>query len=169
MIIEIVNVGAVENKGKYSQVEVIYKDEGGKVGTKKLMSFSFPDVFNTLKAGARGVSYAVELVKNDKGYWDWTKVQPADEPNGNTVTEPAKKAVGGRVTGSNYETPEEREWRQTRIGRQACLNSAIALLKTDKIVPPKDDVIGLATELETWVNRKTFTQKLEEMPDDIIE
>ena len=57
-----------------------------------------------------------------------------------------------RVTGSNYETKEERAARQTLIVKQSSLSTAVAALAIGaKSSPSASDVIAYAKQLEQYV------------------
>lgn len=64
------------------------------------------------------------------------------------------KAAVGKVTGSNYETSEEREWNRVRIIRQSSISNAINTLKTDGVALNADDVFALAKRYADFVNEK---------------
>ena len=179
MHIEVVNIvpAKTEQKGNnsYQILEVAYKTPDGKVQGKKLVSFSNPEVFQIFSKAQRGEFYTVEAVKEGK-YWNWKAATNAT--TGTASAYPSSTAAlltppkgTGRVTGSNYETSEEREWNRTRIGRQACLNTSVALLGDTK--PDVAKVIKTAEQLEAWVLRKIEPTKQEaikalgDMADDI--
>lgn len=168
MKIEIINVGDVQKKDKYSVVELVYKNlDKDKTETKKLMSFSYPLVYNALRQASKGDKFDIKLAKEGE-YWQWTEcvVSGTEQAPTPSSSGPEPKAY---VKGSNYETPEERKERQTHIIRQSSLGHAINTLKTDKIQPSKDDVLALAADYEQWVIRKTVAQHLEGFPDDFPE
>jgi hypothetical protein len=149
MLINIVDVGApnthaAKNGRSYQIIEVTYKNESGQIANKKLMSFSNPSVFNHVKSLAKGDSLNVTTEKDAAGYWQWTGIG-GDET---APTSDAKPATGGRVTGSNYETKEERAARQILIVRQSSLSSAVDLLGPGKSV---EDVIATAKQFEEYV------------------
>ena len=183
MRIEVVNIVPPKTEagpsGKsYQTLEVAYKDGQGKVSGKKLVDFNFPEVFSTLAKAQRGDVFEVKPVKNGK-FWNWEGIAKSD----GSTPEPTKSyaagasaptGTGGRVVGSNYPTQSERDWQQTRIGRQACLNSAIAMLTTSKKEISLKEVTSAAEALEKWVNRveveKTASAPAEgimKMKDDI--
>ena len=58
-------------KGSYQTLDVTYKNQdfGDKTETKKVMSFTFKEVFNALKDAKSGDTFTINRVKNDKGYW----------------------------------------------------------------------------------------------------
>jgi hypothetical protein len=149
MLINIVDVGApnthaAKNGRSYQSIEVTYKNEQGQVANKKLMSFSNPSVFNYIKELTKGTQVNVTTTKDANGYWQWTGIGG----DGSVTTPESKPATGGRVTGSNYETKEERAARQILIVRQSSLSSAVELLGTGKSVA---DVIATAKQFEAYV------------------
>ena len=149
MLINIVDVGApnthaAKNGRSYQSIEVTYKNEQGQVANKKLMSFSNPSVFNYIKELTKGTQVNVTTTKDANGYWQWTGLGG----DGSVATPESKPATGGRVTGSNYETKEERAARQILIVRQSSLSSAVELLGTGKSVA---DVIATAKQFEAYV------------------
>jgi len=177
MRIEIVNVipPKTEQRGNssYQVLEVAYKDEQGRVSGKKIMSFADPAVFETLSKSNRGESYDIKAVKEGK-FWNWKDASKSD----GSVSPTAAKSPStgftpttGRVTGSNYATQAEREWQQTRIGRQACLNSAIALAVSNGSKLKLEAIVADAEKLEAWVNRRDAKKEavaaIEAMADDI--
>jgi hypothetical protein len=149
MLINIVDVGApnthaAKNGRSYQSIEVTYKNDQGQVANKKLMSFSNPSVFNHIKDLTKGATLNVSTTKDANGYWQWTGIG-GDETAPTSETKPA---TGGRVTGSNYETKEERAARQILIVRQSSLSSAVDLLGPGKSV---EDVIATAKQFEEYV------------------
>lgn len=160
MNIEIVQVGQVtkEQKGNssYETLEVAYKTDNGRVQGKKLVSFQYPDVFKALSGAKQGDKFDIESVKEGQ-YWNWKSVASgAGVGVGGSVNQrpvQANTGSGGRVTGSNYETPVEREWNRTRIIRQSSLNAAISLVEANKNKASPDEVMLIAEKFETWVNR----------------
>ena len=153
MLINIVDVGtpstkASSNGRSYQEIELTYKTEGGQVANKKLMSFSNPSVFNHIKGLTKGEVVNVTTVKNAKGFWDWTGIGNEEDAPATTQSKPATAQAGGRVTGSNYETKEERAARQILIVRQSSLSSAVELLGAGNSVA---DVIATAKQFEAYV------------------
>jgi len=156
MQIEIIDVGSLnthEAKGgrKYQSIEVTYKGPDGRASNKKLMSFSNPEVFKTAQTWSKGDLVNVVSEKDTAGYWQWTSIggevpESRDAPlNATYSPTPSKPAT--RVTGSTYETPEERKIKQRLIVRQSSLTTAIALNpKTDV-----DSTLALAEKLVDWV------------------
>ena len=168
MKIEIINVGDVQKKDKYSVVELVYKNiDKDKTETKKLMSFSYPLVYNALRQSSKGDKFDIKLAKEGE-YWQWTEcVEAGSDPTPTLSSSgPEPKAY---VKGSNYETSEERKERQTHIIRQSSLGHAVNTLKVDGEALEKDAVLALAADYEQWVTRKTMAQHLEGFPDDFPE
>jgi hypothetical protein len=169
MLINIVDVGApnthaAKNGRSYQSIEVTYKNEQGQVANKKLMSFSNPSVFNYIKELTKGTQVNVTTTKDANGYWQWTGIGG----DGSVATPESKPATGGRVTGSNYETKEERAARQILIVRQSSLSSAVELLGTGKSVA---EVIATAKQFEEYVFGKdanpTKEVNFDDLEDDI--
>ena len=152
MKIQVLSVDVTEKKGPkstYKQAEVSYKDlDKGSVAGKKLLSFSNKDVFDTLANARHGMQFDVTSEK--KGvFWEWTAVKAlGDAP---VTTESRTPSATPKST---YETAEERAARQVLIVRQSCLAQAVSTLKTEKVVPTKEDVMALATFYSDWVFQK---------------
>jgi hypothetical protein len=141
---------ASKNGRTYQSLEVAYKNDQGQTQSKKLVSFTNPEVFKAAKDWQKGATVEVTTVKDAAGYWQWTGLGE----NAQVATE-TKQATptSTRVTGSNYETKEERAQRQVYIIRQSSLSSAVELLKgsTNKA----QDIISLAKEFEAYVFEQT--------------
>lgn len=154
---------SVEDKGKYKMLEVAYKAADGKVSAKKLMSFTFPDVFKVISSAKTGDVLSVTTVKNDKGFWDWTAVEQG------SGTETATKATGASNTTprSTYETAEERANRQVLIVRQSSLSNAVDYYGLNpKKAPTPQEVTQLAQFFEDYVfGRKDSPPSVQEEPE----
>lgn len=130
----------------YSVAEVFYSREG-KEEARKLMSFVDENLFKTVTSFEKfpvdvNVVLAKEKSKKDgKEYWQWKAIE---QSNGST-TEPALAKSGGRVLGSNYETPSERAKRQVYIVRQSSLSNAVAFYAA---VEPKGITVDSAAIIE---------------------
>jgi len=167
MLINIVDVGApnthaAKNGRSYQSIEVTYKNDLGQTQSKKLMSFSNPTVFNHIRDLNKGDALNVTTEKDANGYWQWTGI---GGDNVVSETKQATPATGGRVTGSNYETKEERAARQILIVRQSSLASAVELLGAGKSV---EDVIATAKQFEAYVfSKSTGIDAINELVDDI--
>lgn len=176
MLINIIDVGqpnthAAKNGRSYQSLEVTYKDDSGKVSSKKLMSFSNPGVFNTAKNWQKGDAVNVVTQKDDQGYWQWTGISLGNE--GAQQVKPQASATPTRVTGSNYETKEERAARQVMIVRQSSLSNAVAALAVGgKASLDAQAVIDYAKKLEAYVLNQGYDKPvdpldLSDIEDDI--
>lgn len=151
-----------KGRNKYQVATVVYTD-GGKNFTKKIMSFSNPAVFDTVKNAKSGEEYEVKAVK-DGDYWNWASIERAD---GTAKAAPAA-AQGGKVLGSNYETADERKIKQMYIIKQSSIANAIEFYKHPKFANTDvtvNDVTVLAQEFVDFVYGTNET--LEQMDDDI--
>lgn len=130
----------------YTVASVVYS-ANGKNSNKKIFSFANPQVFDIVKDATSGSNWDVETKKNGD-YWDWVAIKPmGDEP---AVAKPAYG--GGKVTGSNYETSEERKLRQMLIVKQSSIGHAVELLTTGAKTPPSvQDVLSVAQEFVDYV------------------
>lgn len=139
----------VEDKGKYKQAEIAYKDlVKGQVSSKKLMSFTNPVVYKTMVDAKNGEIYTIDMEKNEKGYWDWIKAVTSTSVDTSNAVPPSKANVAPKST---YETPEERAKKQVYIVRQSSISAAIDTLKTDKKSPTVAEVINVAKQYEDYV------------------
>lgn len=145
--------------GSYQSAEVAYKNNTfqGKVEGKKVMSFgATAGAFKTLSQAQSGETYEVEIIKNDKGYNDWTSLTPAGLSAASPSAAPAaannnKASQGTTPVRSTYETPEERAAKQVYIIRQSSLSAAVSTLSVGAKVLKPDDVISLATKYVNFV------------------
>jgi hypothetical protein len=160
------NTKKSESGRTFQQLEVAYKNEQGQPQLKKLISFSNPNVYKAAKEWVKGDVVNVTTVKNEKtGYWDWVGLE-GDGAVGETKQASASvNPAGARVTGSNYETKEERAARQVFIIRQSSLSTAVELLGQGKSVA---DVIATAKQFEAYVFSKAEgADAINELQDDI--
>lgn len=164
------NTHAAKNGRSYQSMEVTYKNEQGQTQSKKLMSFSNPDVFKQAKDWQKGDSVNVNMTKDDAGYWQWISI---GEPGSVSATPPQaysgkKESAGARVTGSNYATAEERAKTQVYIVRQSSIANAIELLKANGNDVKVDNVISVAKQLESFVfGSESGVDAINNMQDDI--
>ena len=164
-----VSVNHIPNaKGGYDVAEVAYKDlSDGKVNGKKIMSFVDKNLFTSVKALVAGQNYNVEMLKepakDGKEYWQWKSITPS---NGAPIE--TNKTAGHAAPKSTYETPEERKTRQNFIIRQSSLSNAFDVLKTEKNIPTREEVVDLAEFFVSFVyNKPDPVQAVVDMPDDI--
>jgi hypothetical protein len=148
------NTHAAKNGRSYQSLEVTYKGADGRVANKKLMSFSNPDVFKAAGSWTKGDEVNIISEKDANGYWQWTGIGDAGEAVPSTPKASGGTTQGARVTGSNYETPDERAARQKLIVRQSSLSNAVSILSVGAKTLVKADVLTLASELADWVYDK---------------
>jgi len=170
---------ATSKAGKpYSFIELAYKGEDGAVKGKKVMPFGeSKPVHDALALAQGGEAYNITAVKNEgTGYWDWVaasksdgSIQQAPQAGG---TRTAAPAAGGKVTGSNYETPEERAKKQVYIVRQSSITAALTFLGGK--AKSTDEVIKIAKEIEAYVFSSgtidppaAIPKSLDDFPDDV--
>ena len=150
------NTHTAKNGRQYQSVEVMYKNDQGQAQNKKLMSFANPAVFKAAQEWQKGDVIHVSTEKDTNGYWQWTAVGGADDTT-DTGGSSAPAAQGNaakpatRVSGSNYETKEERAARQVMIVRQSSLSNAVATLGIEGSKATANDVITLAKLYEQFV------------------
>lgn len=175
--IEIIDVGtpqsAVNTRGKtYKYVDVAFKGEDGGVEGKKLVDFNNEDVFKAIQNYKKGDVVTVAKDKDKNGYWQWTAVQsgdvgqrtqsgPAPAPSRSAgISAVSGSAAGGRVAGSNYETPEERKIKQRFIIRQSSITNAIELLTNSKGKLAVENVVEVAKQFEDYVYSPVVEEKI---------
>lgn len=109
----------VENKGKYKVANVIFNDlNKGTESKKSVVSFGDSEaVFMALASAKEGNCFDVKA-KQDGKYWNWVEITKIEEP-----TSPMKSFAAPNK--SNYETPEERAFRQVLIVNQSSVSNAI--------------------------------------------
>ena len=155
MLVKVVSVNREDvpnknGKGTYCKLTVAYRDDKGKLSEKSILSFTNPAVF---KAFERAEAGAEINVKSEKvgDYWNWTAILTGDEAVSQpTATPTANNAT--RVTGSNYETKEERALKQRYIVKQSSLSAAVSILTVGAKTPPEvDAVIALADKFVDYV------------------
>ena len=165
MIVNVLTT-STEDKGKYKMMEVVYKSADGKAATKKLMSFTFPDVFKFFTSVKAGDAVNVTTVKNDKGFWDWTAAS-----NSSGEESVSKPAAGNATPRSTYETADERAARQVLIVRQSTLSNALEYYKlAGKKAPSIQEIMEVANTFENHVfGRKDKPKDIDitELEDDI--
>jgi len=170
MQITVIDVGqmsshATKNGRSYQSMEVTYKNDSGQVQSKKLMSFSNPDVFKQAKEWQKGDTVDVNTQKDDNGYWQWISIGADAIAQATSTSSNAKPTT--RVTGSNYETKEERAQRQVMIVRQSSISSAITALTAEGKRPSVADILGMAKEFENFVMDNNSANSVADMEDDI--
>lgn len=151
-VINVANQTVPTKNGSYQALEVTYKDTGGKVGSKKIMSFvnESKKAFETLSQATNGEVFTITQVKDTQDkYWVWTNAAKGAATSIGTATTPT---TGGTVAKGNWETAEERAKRQIYIIRQSSISSAIAALGVgSKSAAKPDEILQLAKRFEDYV------------------
>ena len=164
MQITIVDVGTPASKTSsngrlYQEIELMYKDDQGKASSRKIMSFN-TKLYQAIQGLQKGNIVSIQRQKNDKtGYWDWVGLTEGAE----AVAQPeAKSSSPTRVTGSNYETKEERAARQIMIVRQSSLSTAVTALAVGGKTPiDVQQVIDYAKKLEAYVLNQGYDKPVD--------
>lgn len=152
---------------KYGKAAVKH-DNGKGEKTQYLVSFKNPEVFKKVQ---EMVGQTVEVENKKEGdFWQWVSIQVAGgSPAAGSA--PSSGAQATRVSGSNYETKEERAARQVLIVKQSSLSNAVAMLTPGaKAALEKEKVLELAQELTDWVldtRTKNPSSGFDDMNDDI--
>lgn len=172
---------ATAKSGKpYSFVELAYKGDDGSVKGKKVMPFGESKAVHDALAQAQGGDvYTITAIKNEgTGYWDWTQAVKSNGTStgavNSSVDTSSRPAAGGKVTGSNYETSEERAKKQVYIVRQSSIASAISFLTDSKKSATVENVIDTAKQFEKYVFSTgeveapaALPKSLDDFPDDV--
>lgn len=165
---------AVSKAGKpYTYLELAFKGSDGKVQGRKVLPFGESKVvYEALGTATTGETFEINTVKNEgTGYWDWLGVTKAGVgENSTSVMKPTAASTGGKVTGSNYETPEERAKKQIYIVRQSSISAAIALAGHGAIPAQIETILKVAKQFEQYVfdtGVPAATQSIIDMSDDV--
>lgn len=132
---------------KWGKAVVSY-EHNGSARKQNVMSFSNPEVFKKVQELV-GETVDVEVGKNDRDFTEWRSVSAGTAA---ATTGSTTGAASTRVTGSNYETKDERAARQVLIVKQSSLSAAVATLTpgAKAALDPKA-VLALAQEYADWV------------------
>lgn len=168
-----------KGKNSWAAFEVAYKKDG-KIEGKKIVDFNNPEVFKLVGEAKQGETYTVTAEKiND--FWQWVgfvresgaqaapSTPSVSAANSGGSQSKVLEKQGGRVTGSNYETPEERVIKQRHIARQSSLGYALTLLmhNAPKTAVEPEIVESLAERFVQFVYKTDAVKGLVEMKDDI--
>lgn len=128
----------------------------GEAREQSIMSFANPAVFAAVQGLVTGAEIEVTTGKNKSGYNEWVSVNAVGAAGqSNTDSSPSTPTTGSsavRVSGSNYETREERANRQVLIVRQSSLSAAVASLTPGaKSALDPEAVIETAKQFEEYV------------------
>jgi hypothetical protein len=131
----------------YNKAIVAYT-YNGEPRTQNIMDFANPSIYKQVQTLA-GQEVDVQLTKNAQGYNEWASISDGSAPTG----APASTTGTTRVTGSNYETPEERARKQVYIIKQSSISNAIEYIKLRSDIEHLDvnTVIEVAQQFTDWV------------------
>lgn len=156
--------------GSYDAWELVYRSPENEVKqlAKPVQSLKFTKgLKESLASLSPNDEFTAVLEKNANDYWEVQEVVKGVTV-AETVTQPVVGAVttsisserpvqaqraANRVTGSNYETPEERAKKQVVIVKQSSISNAIATLKEDGKELSPDRVVEVAEFYDKWVNK----------------
>lgn len=153
-------------KTGYSKGKVNFLREDGRTGSKTMMSFANPKVFDIFKNASEGDVFEV-VERQDGEYTNWVSAVKTDGSAPKTASVPGAAAPAAKpgAIASQYETRDERNARQRLIVRQSSLSNAIELLTTGAKSPPElADVASLADSLVAYVYE---APSLIDMPNDL--
>ncbi len=136
-----------KNGKQYNCLNVAYKGDDGKVAGKNVTEFS-KAAYSVLSNALNGEVYTVTSVKNDSGFWEWSKVEHS---TATTTVEPMQTNKAYASPKSTYETPEERAIKQVYIVRQSSISNAIAFVKEQTKKPTVHEVLAIAKQFEEYV------------------
>lgn len=143
------NGGAGKNKWQKATITYTYNGQNRK---QTVMSFSNPAVFAYVSKIQAPTNVAVTVTKNAKGYDEWAAVEPVTADAPASPVKAAGAPSGGKVVGSNWETPEERAKRQLMIVRQSSISNAIEFIKFKELNDATSaTVLNLAQEFVDFV------------------
>lgn len=140
-----------EKKGRapgYNKAVVTYLFNG-EPRKQTIVSFKNPGVYKAITELQPGTEIEVEYSKDESGYTQWTSVAPAgarEAPaagNGPAVT----RVVQQR----DYESKNERAYKQAAILRQNALGNAIAFVGT-KATGDVEEVLAVAEQFLEWTS-----------------
>ena len=138
-------------KGRpYKKMEVLYRNDEGKVMTKILVSFKNPDVFKALSEGKPDDVFEIGSFKNDEtGYWDWKSAhQTGVSGNG----EDKQVNTAGKSEKAPVRVPVTELDRNRYIVRQSSLERAVETLAGNGVLTV-EAVTKVAAQYEAWVFR----------------
>lgn len=151
--------------GTYDAWELVYRNPENEVKqlAKPVQGLKFT---KGLKEGLEslkpGDNFVAETEKGATGYWEVKSVSVAAEgdipakqevKDSRPALQSAPRATGGKVTGSTYETAEERAKKQVVIVRQSSIDYAIKFLVAAAQEVTLESVISVAKEFEKFVQK----------------
>jgi hypothetical protein len=153
----------IENRGKFKQATVDYRDEAkGKADSKKVMSFGPGEkVFLYLATKPTGH----HIVDNQKigDYWNWVDIKPSTGSSDSSASPSASAATPSRAVPSGVSDDQ----RQRLIVRQNALTNSVAFNKGGEA--SLDDILMTADIMSRWVFNEYHPTAVrgKDMEDDI--
>jgi len=162
---------APPKSGTYQGYRIAYEADSGDLReiAKPMTSLKYtPAIREVLESLQPDDEFTLVQEKDEKGYYQiralakgrdesaaFTAAVAAGTPAAPTASGGSSRTmVGGRVTGSNYETPEERKLKQRLIVRQAAINQAINIVQPNPGAANSVELVTqVAEEFEAWVYR----------------
>jgi hypothetical protein len=147
------SVGTSKTGKPYNIFEVAFKQDG-QIKGKKLFEFKAKEVCKKLAGASTGDKFTIVQEKEGE-YWEWKEIHSsgAADAGASSVspTYASTPSVPKPASGGNWETKEERAYKQVLIVKQSSLSQAVSSLKTDKAAADPDAVIALAQKYTDWV------------------
>lgn len=139
-----------KGKGGYHQAEVTYTDNG-KNFTKKIMSFTNPAVFDTIKDAAQGDQFEL-AIKKEGDFYNWVSLAPVSKDGPKSPPDAQPKNSYTPRPNNTYETAEERKLKQLYIIRQSSIANAIEYLNVvDYKIDDINHVLSVAQQFVDFV------------------
>lgn len=143
----------------YLAYQLVYNDEAGEVKdwTKPMQGLKFkPNVAKVLQELKVNDPFTLAMEKNSNNFFDIVSLEKGHKDvtdAGNTpIPSGETKAPATRVTGSTYETADERKIKQRSIVRQSSISNALQYFEFTKAVKVSvEDVLTLASQFEAFV------------------
>ena len=135
----------------YQKAVVIYT-YNGEPRKQTIVSFSNPAVFKTVTQELTpGQEIEVDVTKNAGGFNEWKSISMNANGNQGSGSAPQAAVAATRVSGSNYETREERANRQVLIVKQSSLAQAVASYGENVSEMPVTDILERAQTFADWI------------------
>jgi hypothetical protein len=147
-------------KAPYGKATVYYT-YNGEPRKQTIVSIFNPGIFKQVNELEQGTEIEVEVIKNEDGFNQWKTLTVLGARDSAAKATPTGTATAGvtKVTGSNYETRDERAARQVLIVKQSSLAQAIAYFGTDARAQSVESILEVAQTFADWV----FAQDAEDV------
>ena len=143
----------VKGKTKYSKATVAYI-YNGEQRTQNIVDFANPSIFKQVQE-LIGQEVEVTLTKNAQNFNEWSAVEVLGNQTSAASSGFAETPKTTRVSGSNYETAEERAKKQVYIIKQSSISNAIDLYSNTGFERNEsfnvEDILRTAQQFTDWV------------------